>query len=135
MTFRTGHFSILLILVFILVVPFIHCGDDDDDDSSGGPQADDDDDDDDTDTGDADETETFDLCLGWYTDCVDLDEEIATDYCNIIHDAGEQGQCRLNAYATWLDCLIEGVECGNWLGSSLAIDQCQDQLLIDEEAC
>jgi len=95
---------------------------------------DDDDDDDDYVTGN-DADETYDSCVDWFFQCVDLSQEDSEDYCEIIYEAADDGQCQLDAYANWLLCLMDVVECGHWTDSNPEVDECNQELLEKEGAC
>ena len=131
----TVLFALLLVLGLVA-----GCGDDDDDDDDDDDSADDDDATDDDDTTDddddnADPDQVYGDCVTFYTQCAELDETVAQDYCGIITDAKAQGPCYVNAYAAWMACLIDAVDCDNWGGSASGIQECNDQLQLDVKDC
>lgn len=134
-------FAFLFVLIFsiCLVTACSEESDDDDDGKSGNTDDDDDatddDDDDDDDSTDADPDETLDACVDFYTDCVKLEDDIAQKYCGIITQANEEGQCSLNAYAVWINCLIDNVDCDDWKASWEKIEECNDQLTTEQGEC
>ena len=130
--------AVMLSLSMALIV--VGCGDDDDDDDDGSPEPDDDDDDDDDNddsTPDANADEVYEQCVQWYMDCADLEEDVAQDLCGIILDAENYGQCRVNAFAAWLECVMAGVNCENWYSSETtnAVESCNKQLESDLYEC
>lgn len=141
MTYRALMILLITLIVFTAATLAPGCGDDDDDDGGGGPSVDDDDDDNATDdddddvTPDADKDETYQACVEFYRDCVELEDDIPEEYCGLVDEAFEEGQCQLNAVAAWLDCLTEVVQCGDWAAANQEIDACNAQLLADRDAC
>jgi hypothetical protein len=130
----------ILAAIFIALPIAAGCGDnDDDDDDDGTPPTDDDDaaDDDDDDSTEYNADQVYEDCIQWYVDCSEIEEDVAQAFCGIVYDAQYQKQCSINAYGQWLACLIENINCDDWISADAReiIETCNAGLLKDLESC